>query len=80
MLYCRLELESAYLKHKSDEKKPESANLPNKGDKVLMKFKRVEAIYEQASKRVKNIKFIFELLDVLKNYENTEALENRIIT
>lgn len=42
-------------------------------------LKRAYIIYQQASKRIKDIRFIIELLNIAKNHNNTEKLQNKIL-
>lgn len=42
-------------------------------------LKRACIIYQQASKRIKDIKFIVELLDIAKEHDNAEELQNKIV-
>lgn len=36
-------------------------------------------VYEQAFKKVRDVKFIIDLLNVAQEYENTERLQNKIV-
>ncbi|XP_033211584.1 U3 small nucleolar RNA-associated protein 6 homolog [Belonocnema kinseyi] len=76
----KLELKEEASKIKTLEKDKEElrASVPESG-KESSKFKRTEAIYEQAFKWVKEIKFFINLLSVTKDYENTDALQKKII-
>ncbi|XP_012523269.1 U3 small nucleolar RNA-associated protein 6 homolog [Monomorium pharaonis] len=42
-------------------------------------LKTAFVIYQQAFDHIKDIKFIIELLNITKNYDNIESLQNRII-
>lgn len=42
-------------------------------------LKRAYIIYQQASKRIKDIKFIIELLNVAKERKKTEKLQDKIV-
>lgn len=80
LFHCRLELKDESSKIKTLEKdKDELPALVSESGKVSSKFKRTEAIYEQAFKWVKDIKFFISLLNVTKDYENTESLQKKII-
>ena len=48
-------------------------------DDMCIGLKRAYIIYQQASKRIKDIKFIIELLNIAKDYNNTEKLQNKIV-
>lgn len=48
-------------------------------DDMSIGLKRAYIIYQQASKRIKDIKFIIELLNVAKDYNNTAKLQNKIV-
>lgn len=42
-------------------------------------IKRAYIIYQQASKRIRDIKFVIELLNITKDHNNTEKLQNKIV-
>ena len=48
-------------------------------DDMSIGQKRAYIIYQQASKHIKDIKFIIELLNIAKDYNNTEKLQNKIV-
>lgn len=48
-------------------------------DDMSIGLKRAYIIYQQASKRIKDIKFIIELLNIAKGCNNTEKLQNKIV-
>ncbi|XP_043477850.1 U3 small nucleolar RNA-associated protein 6 homolog [Leptopilina heterotoma] len=73
----KLELKEALLKQSQGSKTEE---LPTGEDGEIPKeWKRVHVVYEQAFKMVKDIKFVIELLNVTKEFENTESLQNKIV-
>ncbi|KAG7211944.1 hypothetical protein KM043_011153 [Ampulex compressa] len=49
-------------------------------DDMSLGLKRAYVIYQQASKRIEDVKFITELLNIAKEYNNTEKLQNKIIS
>lgn len=76
----KLELDEGKTAKKDVESKDaESAPAAVNETEMPLAHKRACVIYQQAFKRVKDIKFIVELLNVAKEYENTEILQNRIV-
>ncbi|XP_033333079.2 U3 small nucleolar RNA-associated protein 6 homolog isoform X1 [Megalopta genalis] len=76
----RLELDEAL----SDDQKNETVNDPAANtvtqDDMSTGLKRANIVYQQASKCIKDIKFIVELLNIAKERSNTEKLQNKIIS
>lgn len=75
----KLELDDAAAANQKSETNEESV-VPVVGDEMSLGLKRAFVIYQQASKRIKDIKFIIELLNTAKGYENTEKLQNNIVS
>lgn len=48
-------------------------------DDMSIGIKRAYIIYQQASKRIRDIKFVIELLNITKDHNNTEKLQNKIV-
>lgn len=80
-LYFRLELEnhSTVATNNSENNKNEEDNLAMENDGIPFSLKTAYIIYQQAFERIKNIKFIIELLNITKEYDNTEKLQKKII-
>ncbi|XP_078040892.1 U3 small nucleolar RNA-associated protein 6 homolog isoform X2 [Augochlora pura] len=77
----RLELDEV----SSDDQKSETINDPAATTTVMeddmsIGLKRAHIIYQQASKCIKDIKFIVELLNIAKERNNTEKLQNKIVS
>ncbi|XP_015589192.1 U3 small nucleolar RNA-associated protein 6 homolog [Cephus cinctus] len=77
----RLELDEALSKVGDSEMKDEKSDTVATGEDTMPdELKRANVIYLQAFKRIKDIKFIIELLDITKEYKNTEKLQNKIVS
>ncbi|XP_054012932.1 U3 small nucleolar RNA-associated protein 6 homolog [Hylaeus anthracinus] len=75
----KLELEDAKL----DEQKHENTDSVTPTvteDDMSIGLKRAYIVYQQASKHIKDIKFIIELLDATKEHSNTEKLQHKIVS
>lgn len=48
-------------------------------DELSVALKKAYIIYQQAFENIKDIKFIVELLNIAKNYDNTENLQKKMI-
>lgn len=76
----KLELDAAQNKSEASHSKPESNTSSNSDNsEIPSDLKKCLVIYEQASKRTKDIKFIIELLNTAQEYVNTEKLQERIV-
>lgn len=77
----KLELDEADKKSSESDKNEKEVAAPaaNNDGEMSIGHKRACVIYKQAFKRVKDVKFIVELLNVAKRYENTEKLQNVIV-
>lgn len=80
-LYFRLELENhlTIAPNNSENNKNEEDNLTLETDEIPFSLKTAYIIYQQAFERIKNIKFIIELLNIAKEYDNTKKLQKKII-
>ncbi|KZC08369.1 PREDICTED: U3 small nucleolar RNA-associated protein 6 homolog [Dufourea novaeangliae] len=74
----RLELDEA----SSNNEKNETSSDPvvPAEDNMTIGLKRAYIIYQQASKCIKDIIFIVELLNIAKEHNNTEKLQNKIVS
>lgn len=72
-----MELKEALLKQSQGNKTEERTT--GEDGEIPKEWKRVHVVYEQAFKMVKDIKFVIELLNVTKEFENTESLQNKIV-
>ncbi|XP_012284127.1 U3 small nucleolar RNA-associated protein 6 homolog [Orussus abietinus] len=73
----RLELAEAPAEVKTeddqkDERKQSTDDMP-------IELKRAYIIYQQASKHVKDVKFVIDLLNIMKEYPDTDKLQNKIV-
>lgn len=48
-------------------------------DELTVTLKKAYVIYQQAFENIKDIKFIVELLNIAKDYDNTENLQKKMI-
>lgn len=63
-----------------DEKVDESIDKKPKIEKDLpIQIKRAEIIYKTASNHINDVNYIIGLLNIAKNYKNTEKLQNQIL-
>ncbi|XP_076649775.1 U3 small nucleolar RNA-associated protein 6 homolog isoform X2 [Halictus rubicundus] len=76
----RLELDEASSNDKKNETNSDSAATSAAEDDMTIGLKRAYIIYQQASKCVKDIKFIVELLNITKEHSNAEKLQNKIVS
>lgn len=76
--YLRLELDDALANTKKAEVKTEPT-VGTADSEIPTELKKVFVIYEQAFKRIRDIKFIIELLNITQEYEGTEKLQNKIL-
>lgn len=56
-----------------------SSSIADADSEIPLPLKRAYLIYLQAYERVKDIKFIIELLNLTKGYKNTEKLQKKIV-
>lgn len=75
----KLELDDAVPTSQSNENN-ESTTAQTDEDDMSVGLKRAYVIYQQAAKRIKDIKFIIELLNIVKEYKNAEKLQNKIVS
>lgn len=75
----KLELDNVSTNDQKNETSGNNVSTETDND-MSIGLKRVYIIYQQASKRVKDIKFIIELLNITKDYNNTEKLQNKIVS
>ncbi|XP_003705650.2 U3 small nucleolar RNA-associated protein 6 homolog [Megachile rotundata] len=75
----KLELEDASSTDQKNEGNSDSTSVSTDDD-MPIGLKRAYIIYQQASKRIKDVKFIIELLNITKEYSNTEKLQNKIVS
>ncbi|XP_043248218.1 U3 small nucleolar RNA-associated protein 6 homolog [Colletes gigas] len=76
----KLELEEASLDEQKRENNGDSVTPMITEDDMSIGSKRAYIIYQQASKCIKDIKFIIELLDATKEHTNTEKLQHKIVS
>ncbi|CAK9829319.1 U3 small nucleolar RNA-associated protein 6 homolog [Anthophora retusa] len=76
----KLELEDAVTNDQKNENNGDSAMPTGTDDDMTIGLKRACIIYQQASKRIKDIKFIIELLNITKEHNSTEKLQNKIVS
>ncbi|KOX78354.1 U3 small nucleolar RNA-associated protein 6 like protein [Melipona quadrifasciata] len=75
----KLELDNVSTNDQKNETSGNNVSTETDND-MSIGLKRVYIIYQQASKRIKDIKFIIELLNITKDYNNTEKLQNKIVS
>lgn len=75
----KLELDDASSTDQKSENNSDSTSVSTDDD-MPIGLKRAYIIYQQASKRIKDVKFIIELLNITKEYSNTEKLQNKIVS
>ncbi|XP_034190619.1 U3 small nucleolar RNA-associated protein 6 homolog [Osmia lignaria lignaria] len=75
----KLELDDASGNDQKNENNSDSTSV-NTDDDMSIGLKRAYIIYQQASKRIKDVKFIIELLNITKEHSNTEKLQNKIVS
>lgn len=83
-LYFRLELENhlaiASNNIENTENQEDNLALTMENDnEIPSSLKIAYFVYQQAFERMKNIKFIIELLNIAKEYNGTEKLQKKII-
>ena len=76
----KLELDDASSNDQKNESNGDSAVPKATDNEMTIGLKRACIIYQQASKRIKDIKFIIELLDIAKEHNNTEELQSKIVS
>ncbi|XP_017885993.1 U3 small nucleolar RNA-associated protein 6 homolog [Ceratina calcarata] len=76
----RLELNEALTNDERGENNSNDTTPTGTDDNMTTRLKRANVIYEQASKRIKDIKFIIELLNITKEYKHAQALQNKIVS
>ncbi|CAL7936304.1 unnamed protein product [Xylocopa violacea] len=76
----KLELEDAVVNDQKNESNNENAMSTRTDDDMTIGLKRTYTVYQQASKRIKDIKFIIQLLNIAKEYNSTEKLQNKIVS
>lgn len=62
----------------AESKSPETTTTTS--NEMPIKIEKALIIYKTASNKIKNINYIIELLNITKNYKNTEKLEHKIIS
>ncbi|XP_015518125.1 U3 small nucleolar RNA-associated protein 6 homolog [Neodiprion lecontei] len=76
----KLELSEA-LANKQNASSVNDTPTPATNDEdVPIELKRAYVIYLQAFKRIKDIKFIIDLLNIAKEHSNTEKIQNKIVS
>jgi hypothetical protein len=76
----RLELDDALsIKNKTKSKNKSLVSTIVVNSDIPIELQKVFIIYEQAFKRIRDIKFIIELLNITQEYEKTEKLQNKIV-
>lgn len=83
-LYFRLELENhlAITSNNTENTENQEDNLAltmENDNEIPSSLKTAYFVYQQAFERMKNIKFIIELLNIAKEYNGTEKLQKKII-
>lgn len=84
-LYFRLELENrvaVITTNNAENTENQEDNLAltmMNGNEIPISLKTAYFIYQQAFERIKDIKFIVELLNIAKEYDDTEKLQMKII-
>lgn len=83
-LYFRLELENhlAITSNNTENTENQEDNLAltmENDNEIPFSLKTAYFVYQQAFERMKNIKFIIELLNIAKEYNGTEKLQKKII-
>lgn len=78
-MWYRLELDDASVNDQKSENNGDNAVPTETDDDMSIGLKRAYIIYQQASKRIRDIKFIVELLNITKDRNNTEKLQNKIV-
>ncbi|RLU26381.1 hypothetical protein DMN91_000175 [Ooceraea biroi] len=63
----------------AENREDNSASMAVDDNELPLSLKRAYVIYQQAFECVKDIKFIMELLNVTKEYDDTEKLQKKII-
>lgn len=76
----RLELDDALANDQNNENSNNDTPATGTDDNMTIGLKRAHIIYQQASKRIKDIKFIIELLNITKEYKNAQRLQNKIVS
>ncbi|KOC63457.1 U3 small nucleolar RNA-associated protein 6 like protein [Habropoda laboriosa] len=76
----KLELEDVVISDQKNESIGDNAIPTGTDDDMTIGLKRAYIIYQQASKCIKDIKFIIELLNITKEYKSTEKLQNKIVS
>lgn len=75
----RLELDGTLSNDENNENQIQSTSSGIvHNDEMLSPLKRAYIVYKEASKKVKNIKFIIELLNITKEYK-AEKLQKKIV-
>lgn len=76
----KLELDDASANDQKSENNGDNALPTETDDDMSIGIKRAYIIYQQASKRIRDIKFVIELLNITKDHNNTEKLQNKIVS
>lgn len=63
----------------AENREDDSSAMTVDDNEIPFSLKRAYVIYQQAFERVKDIKFIIDLLNVTKEYNDTEKLQKKII-
>lgn len=76
----KLELDDVSLNVQKHENSGDSVTPTITEDDMTIGLKRAYIVYQQASKRIKDIKFVIELLNTAKEHSNTEKLQHKIVS
>lgn len=81
ILFHRLELDNRVAPNAENTEKQEDnpVSVTTEDSEIPFPLKTAFFIYKQAFDRIKDIKFIVELLNITKEYDNIEPLQKRII-
>ncbi|XP_033211586.1 U3 small nucleolar RNA-associated protein 6 homolog [Belonocnema kinseyi] len=75
----KLELELVVSRIKTAGKNKKPTNLPADCGEISNQFIKVEIIYEEAVEKVNDVRIMIDLLNTTQRYENTEALQKKIM-
>ncbi|XP_012267956.2 U3 small nucleolar RNA-associated protein 6 homolog [Athalia rosae] len=75
----KLELSEALANKQNTTSSSENPLPVGEDEDMPIELKRAYVIYLQAFKRIKDIKFIIDLLNITKEYDNTEKIQNKIV-
>lgn len=60
-------------------KKKKSTNLSADCGEITSQFIKAEIVYEEAVEKVNDVRIMIDLLNTTQRYENTEALQKKIM-